>query len=60
MDKKHFEKISFDIVGGVVYVKAKGQDGFGKYSVRISNNVLFVYNRGKMILATSSFILTIE
>ena len=24
MDKKHFEKISYDIVGGVVYVKAKG------------------------------------
>lgn len=59
MDKKHFEKITFNVVGGVMYVEASGQDGFGKYSIRISNNVLFVYKRGKLMIAASSFILKI-
>lgn len=59
MDKKHFEKITFNTVGSVMYVEASGQDGFGKYSICISNNVLFVYKRGKLMIAASSFILKI-
>lgn len=56
MNIKHYMNLNYDIVGSTVIVKVSQKDGFGPYSVRISDGVLYATYKGHVIVASSSFI----